>query len=98
MRAIRDWEIWTSDVVRELEDYWKPRRSHDFVRSILPKDYQTVIDVGCGIGMYYELLVENGASYFGIDDSQGMVERAKERVGAERFVKGDVYHIPFPNE
>jgi ubiquinone/menaquinone biosynthesis C-methylase UbiE len=98
MQDARDWEIWTFDKVKALEDWWKPGRDNDFVRSILPNDHRSVLDVGCGIGRFYDILTENGASYLGIDSSDAMIERAKERLGMAMFEKGDIYDIGFPDE
>jgi ubiquinone/menaquinone biosynthesis C-methylase UbiE len=98
MEDVRDWEIWSTDKVKVLEEFWKPRRDHDSVRSMLPKDYKSVLDVGCGVGVFYDLLIENGASYTGIDSSNAMIERAKERIGPGKFEKGDIYNIRFPEQ
>jgi 2-polyprenyl-3-methyl-5-hydroxy-6-metoxy-1,4-benzoquinol methylase len=45
-------------------------------------DGQAVLDAGCGPGLYAEELANRGASVVGIDQSAGMVELARQRLGA----------------
>jgi SAM-dependent methyltransferase len=40
-----------------------------------------VLDAGCGPGIYAEILVDRGATVFGIDASPNMIELARKRVG-----------------
>ena len=40
-----------------------------------------VLDAGCGPGIYAEILLDRGASVFGIDASPNMIELARSRVG-----------------
>ena len=50
--------------------------------SLLPDvNKKTVLDAGCGPGVYTEWLVENGASVTAIDYSDEMLEFVKKRVG-----------------
>jgi SAM-dependent methyltransferase len=43
-----------------------------------------ILDAGCGSGIYTEWLLEHGAAdVVGVDVSEGMLERARERVGDE---------------
>jgi SAM-dependent methyltransferase len=41
----------------------------------------SVLDAGCGPGLYAEELLARGAKVVGVDQSAGMIERAKERLG-----------------
>ena len=40
-----------------------------------------ILDAGCGTGAYTEWLLEQGAEVVGVDASEGMLDRARERVG-----------------
>jgi cyclopropane fatty-acyl-phospholipid synthase-like methyltransferase len=46
------------------------------------KPGQRVLDIGCGIGRWGELLLEKGLYYVGIDGSPNMIERAEENLKA----------------
>ncbi len=52
------------------------------VQSLVPniKD-KTILDAGCGTGVYLEWLIQQEANAFGFDASEKMLECAKERVG-----------------
>ena len=52
---------------------------------------QVVLDAGCGPGLYAEQLVAAGASVIGFDQSAGMVELARARLGDRaRFLVHDL--------
>jgi ubiquinone/menaquinone biosynthesis C-methylase UbiE len=58
-----------------------------------------VLDLGCGTGRHAVWLAGKGAAVTGIDFSQGMLEEARRKPGAEavRFVAHDL-HQPLPFE
>ena len=43
-------------------------------------DGKRILDAGCGAGLYTEWLLEGGADVVGVDASEGMLERARERL------------------
>jgi SAM-dependent methyltransferase len=45
----------------------------------------TLLDAGCGAGLYDEMLLKPGHSVLGIDQSSGMLARAREIFPQERF-------------
>jgi len=53
--------------------------------------------VGCGIGIYYPLLMEKSGDYVGLDPTDAMIKRAQERHPEGDFRIGSVYKLPFPN-
>jgi ubiquinone/menaquinone biosynthesis C-methylase UbiE len=61
-----------------------------------------ILDAGCGNGRYTRYLVRDAdkdAVITGFDLSQGMLGRAKKRVGSDRvtFVSADLTHLPYPD-
>ena len=57
-----------------------------------------VVDVGCGTGRHALRLAARGASVVGVDFSDGMLARAREKDGASdvRWIVHDVTHPPLP--
>jgi SAM-dependent methyltransferase len=57
-----------------------------------------VVDVGCGTGRHAVRLAARGANVVGVDFSDGMLARAKEKEGAGgvRWVVSDVTRPPLP--
>ena len=58
----------------------------------------TILDVGCGTGIASAPFVTNGFPVTGVDASDAMLEKAKERAPQATFVKGEAEALPFPNE
>ena len=58
----------------------------------------TVLDVGCGTGRHTVALANAGATVTGVDFSEGMLEKAREKPGASavRFIRQDALAaLPF---
>ncbi|OPZ85559.1 MAG: Malonyl-(acyl-carrier protein) O-methyltransferase [Firmicutes bacterium ADurb.Bin419] len=95
----RDWDVWQSkDVVDEIlpalgkpEGVWGGTRP-----DWLPK-YKSVLDAGCGPGVFYPILTENGESYTGIDSSQHMIDIALSTYQGVDFRVADILNLPFKN-
>ncbi len=61
------------------------------VDELLPElSGRRVLDAGCGSGVYAERLADQGADVVGVDVSEGMVERARERVPSGAFYQADL--------
>jgi len=56
-----------------------------------------VLDLGCGPGIYAEILKKHGAEVHGLDLSEKMIEIAKKRVSNVDFKVGTVYKMPYKN-
>ncbi|WP_406065796.1 class I SAM-dependent methyltransferase [Micromonospora sp. NBC_00860] len=54
-----------------------------------------LLDVGCGSGLFAELAAQRGADVVGLDAAPGLVEYARRRRPAARYVVDDMEHIPF---
>jgi len=75
---------WTKEVVEKLEHDWKTKESHGapVVFEMASKLGESFIDLGCGFGKFYDFLLHNKKSsftYYGIDSSEAMIERAKQK-------------------
>ncbi len=53
-----------------------------------------VLDVGCGVGVFEEMLTE--FEIVGVDKSEWAIEEARRRCDKE-FVVGEAEHLPFPS-
>jgi len=91
--------IWTEDKVQILEKGWNEQQEYwyDLLRPLVPSGNHSAIDVGCGVGMYYDLLSEKARNYAGIDPSEDMISRARERRPDGKFRIGTVYNIHYPS-
>jgi SAM-dependent methyltransferase len=58
----------------------------------------TILDVGCGTGIASAPFVANGFPVTGLDSSEAMLKKAKERNPQATFVRGEAEALPFPNE
>jgi malonyl-CoA O-methyltransferase len=59
-----------------------------------------VLDLGCGTGRHSLRLATSGATVTAVDFSEGMLEEARRKPGAEsvRFIGHDLHEpLPFPN-
>jgi ubiquinone/menaquinone biosynthesis C-methylase UbiE len=54
-----------------------------------------VLDVGCGAGQTVGQLMQRGYEAWGIDVSEAMVSRARERYHPDRFRAADIEQLPF---
>lgn len=61
----------------------------------LPMTYKSVLDCGCGIGVYHNFLTQFGASYTGVDSSPYMIEEAKALYPESEFHLSNLEKIPF---
>lgn len=59
---------------------------------------KTILDVGCGPGVYAEMLNEEGYDVTGVDYAQAALEKARKRVPEARFVLADGYRLPYERD
>ena len=62
--------------------------------SLLP-DNSKILDAPCGTGRYLPSLLKKGHSVVGVDQSQGMLERAKAKFPIVQFVKVGLQEIAY---
>jgi len=79
---------------------WSRLAGDVFLDWLAPRKNLGWIDVGCGNGVFTELIVAKTAprEVHGIDPSDGQLNYARTRRGAEmaQFHKGDAMALPFP--
>lgn len=60
------------------------------------EDFDRLIDLGCGTGMFLERLAPNNELTLGVDFSIDMLNRAKERLAEfSKLVLADIDNLPF---
>lgn len=52
-----------------------------------------VVDLGCGSGIWAAALVEAGYDVVGVDQSAALLQIARERAPAARFVHGSLFDV-----
>jgi len=53
-----------------------------------------VIDIGCAAGFFIQVMAEHGHDVLGIEPSAPIAEHAKQAVGADRILIGDLDSVP----
>jgi ubiquinone/menaquinone biosynthesis C-methylase UbiE len=56
-----------------------------------------VADLGCGSGVFTDLLHQQGYQSVGLDISSKLVALGRAKYPAVEFLEGDVEHLPFPS-
>jgi ubiquinone/menaquinone biosynthesis C-methylase UbiE len=56
-----------------------------------------VLDIGCGNGRFYTIVSDRQVEYFGVDNSQGLLDEAQKKYPDGHFVLGDATTLPFPD-
>ena len=101
----RDWQLWEDQkVVDDLDDQWtdwRLVRHRRKLQSELRKlktgrpDLKTLLDFGCGTGNYYPLITELGFEYEGVDVTEKMMEKAREKNPGIKVSVDDIYKSKF---
>jgi len=86
--------------------YWvkygmQPSETHQkylqmFLERMAP--HSTILSAGCGAGRYDGILLNAGHTVVGIDLSEGMLARARERFPSIRYEKKALREMDFQNE
>jgi ubiquinone/menaquinone biosynthesis C-methylase UbiE len=92
-----DWNdaaLWYDDYLNKEDTYQEKVIAPNLLRMIAPKAGMRVLDVACGQGYFARLVAQSGAEVTGIDQSEMLIEKAKERAGTnEKYIGGDAQDI-----
>lgn len=61
------------------------------------RERDRVLDAGCGNGRYVPVFKKKGVEYFGIDQSQELIEIARKTYPESKFFVGGILNLPFQN-
>ena len=75
----REWDAEVYDRVSDPQFEW----SLEVIERLAAQPHETVLDAGCGSGRVTEELVKRAGRVIGVDASEGMVEKARERLGPD---------------
>lgn len=66
------------------------------VISVWPRRHHTLLEIGCGAGHFLEMFYGGGFDVTGIDNSEAMLEKARQRVGNKVTLRtGNAERLPF---
>jgi ubiquinone/menaquinone biosynthesis C-methylase UbiE len=92
---------------RDVEDHlkvcWTKEGYDQLIRMTLNLSSEFIqtpklLDVGCGLGTYCDLLTQRGFETTGVDYSEEMIEVAKKRHPKLSFMIANGYNLPFTKE
>ena len=88
----RDYNLIAEDFSRTRGQMWEELK---FLGEYV-NDGEKILDLGCGNGRLYELLKRKLIDYYGVDNSERMIEIAKGRYPQISFQVADALNLPFP--
>jgi tRNA (uracil-5-)-methyltransferase TRM9 len=62
------------------------------------KEGEKILDLGCGNGRWYKVFKEKKVNYFGVDNSEKLIEIAKENFPDAKFFVGNALNLPFQDD
>jgi ubiquinone/menaquinone biosynthesis C-methylase UbiE len=72
---------------------------YTYVRNFLKlSTHNHLLDVGCGSGVFSSLAAVDGAQVTGIDASEPLIAKARQRAPAIKFMTGEMEELPFSDE
>ncbi|TAD98334.1 MAG: class I SAM-dependent methyltransferase [Bacteroidetes bacterium] len=76
--------IWNSNLYDSKHDFVS-KYGQDVVKLLAPKKGEHILDVGCGTGDLADMIYQEGAFVFGIDNSPEMVATAQKKYANIKF-------------
>lgn len=95
---------WKWEVLSKDDEYWN---TPDFMIHYLhnrwkKNNFETFLDIGCGLGRHSIYMAENGFNVYGIDYSNYVIDIVKEKAYMKgldiKLTVGDISTLPYENE
>ena len=98
--------MWDTDAARRYDAWFgtpagafalrREIRLIEHMTSGWPRRGQRLLEIGCGTGIFLEVLHQAGFDVAGLDKSPAMLEAARDRMGPQAELHlGDAEHLPF---
>src|ERR687888_1341614 len=68
------------------------------IRQVGVEPGQSVLDIGCGTGVFLHLVADRGARAFGLDASEALLEIAREKAPDADLRVGDMELLPYEDD
>lgn len=91
------WSTAPADWAAFLEPTFIPMYQ-EVLKLVKPDEEKTVLDAGCGSGMFLTMISATGAQIQGIDAAPGLLDVARKRLPGTTLLIEDLESIPFANE
>lgn len=94
--AIANWYDALSTSYDELYGDEQDKKHQRIIETLEKRKFERFVDVGCGTGKLVEILSSKSQLAIGIDLSQQMLNKAKQRTGdrSAQLVRADASHLP----
>ena len=71
--------VWTPEKIAVLEKSWNQQKEkwYELLNPLVPSGNGNVLDAGCGVGAYHDLLTRKAKTYVGVDITDEMIKRAR---------------------
>ena len=95
---------WKWEVLSKDDEYWN---TPDFMIHYLHNrwkkaNFETFLDIGCGLGRHSIYMAENGFNVYGIDYSNYVIDTVKEKAYLKgldiKLTVGDISSLPYESE
>jgi len=87
-----DYNLIAEDFSNKRENIWEET---EFLFDDYLSKGMKILDLGCGNGRYYPVFKAKKIDYSGIDNSEQLINIAKEKYPEAKFKLGDALNIPF---
>ncbi len=94
--------IHNRSVYNTIAQFFSTTREYNWDDVVVLADYTRpsdhVLDLGCGNGRLYQVIAKKQAHYSGLDQSEGLINIAKEKFPEAEFVLGEMSALPFADD
>ncbi len=91
------WSIQPQYWSRNFEPYFLPLYRKALLEVQLNEN-DSLLDAGCGAGMFSSLAIKTGAYVVGVDAAPALLEVARKRNSSNTFLEEDLEKLPFASE